>query len=111
MPRLPAWATALCEASWTATALEELVAQVADAYGACCALQSQQLPLVAPSVCGLAAALATVLQHLATSTDAPCMRAGRGAELRAACGQLCMRLRDLFMPAAAGGGWGGLQRA
>jgi hypothetical protein len=69
-------------------------------YSSCQPLQQQQ-PLLTDRLCQLAANVATSLQHLATAADAPGMRSGAGAELRSACGSMCMRLRDLFMPSAA----------
>lgn len=100
MQQLPSWAVALCNCSWTARAFEDLVAMTAALYSSCQSLQQQQ-PLLADRLCQMAAGVATSLQHLATAADAPGMRSGAGSALRSACGGMCMRLRDLFMPCPA----------
>jgi hypothetical protein len=95
--QLPSWAVALSSCSWTARALEDLVGMTAALYSSSQGLHQQQ-PLLADRLCQMAASAATSLQHLATAADAPGMRSGAGAALRSACGGMCMRLRDLFMP-------------
>lgn len=95
--QLPAWTVALAECKWTARAIADLVSLVSAMYSSCQELQQYQ-PLLATSICELAASLATRLQHAATDADAPSMREREGALLRSACAGLCVKLRDLFMP-------------
>lgn len=96
--QLPIWGVALADSRWTPRALEDLVSSATAMFKSCHDLQTQQ-PLLASRVCTLCASLATALQHLAANRDAPGMKAGLGAELRSVTGGLCVRLRDLFMPA------------
>lgn len=96
--QLPIWGVALADSTWTPRALEELVSSATAMFESCQHLQPQQ-PLLAGRVCTWCAGLATALQHLAANADAPGMKAGLGAELRSVTGGLCVRLRDLFMPA------------
>lgn len=69
-------------------------------YSSCNSLQAHHC-LLAERLCQLAASLATSLQQVAVWAEAPGMRDSSGAALRSACGGMCMRLRDVFMPAAA----------
>ncbi|KAF6256430.1 cytochrome P450 [Scenedesmus sp. NREL 46B-D3] len=84
--QLPSWAVALSSCSWTARALEDLVAMTAALYSSCQTLQLQQ-PLLADRLCRLAASVATSLQHLATA-EAPGMRTGAVLTDPAAAGSL-----------------------
>jgi hypothetical protein len=96
--QVPAWGVALADSRWTPRALEELVTSATTMFRSCHQLQPQQ-PLLASRVCTWCARLATALQHLAANADAPGMKVGLGAELRSVTGGLCVRLRNMFMPA------------